>query len=297
MTDHLDDFEPAPGAIHPLVRARAREMHAWIGEFGRRYSLDEDPTEVGPLQAAEFDNATKAIAAKYSEYDRNYKIRHVQAVVSARKAIILLLRRLSGRLSDDAEATLWVELADGGPAVAGPLLVDRITEEHVEPTPAERLLLDDIQTDAAGFASAAEFTIDQDDVEILYYFDNWSERQYEAPIVLDGLDAALSEKAAAIPGVQLIGRAWRSHAQRHSRLDPTWVFVVVIDLASDAPDIRRRLATLRDTGRPFPYPIEVVEEGKDLPFYQTASRARAKRIWPEDPVHKGITSTHWLNMD
>lgn len=72
---------------------------------------------------------------------------------------------------------------------------------------------------------------------------------------------------------------------------------MVVDLGADTPGIRRQLAELRDTGKPFPYPIEVVEEGKDLPYYQAAARAGAKRVWPPHPVNRGIQRRHWLNQD
>ncbi|MFI1383218.1 hypothetical protein [Embleya sp. NPDC020886] len=184
------------------MRARAREESAWTNEFGIRYSLDEDPTEVGPLQAAEYANGTGAIYAKYSDFHRDYykdKLR-VQAVLGVRDAVILLLRRLSGRLSDDAEAALWVGLADSGPSVAGPHLLDRVAAEQVRLTPAERQLVDDIGADPAGFGSAAEFTIAQDDVEILYYFDPTTvEPRNEMPIVLDGIDDAIVDTAAGLP--------------------------------------------------------------------------------------------------
>jgi hypothetical protein len=286
------DVTPGAGGIDPAVRARARELHTWIDEFGIRYGLDDDPTEVGPLQAAEYANGTAAIYARYSEFHRDYEIVKVRAVLGARDAVVLLLRRLAGRLGDDAEAALWVALADDGPADAGPLLIEHIVGGEVRLTEAEGRLLKLVGADPAGFASEAEFTVDQDDVEVLYYFDPKTEARHELPIAMGGIDIAIGGFAATHPGIRLVGRAWRSPAQHHAPSSPTWVYVVVVDPEADAPTIRRALTA--GTGTPFPYPVEVVEEGRDLPYYQVAARARAKRVWPEDPHLTGIATHHWL---
>ncbi|WP_436777904.1 hypothetical protein [Yinghuangia sp. YIM S09857] len=280
--------------IHPKVVARSRELTAWIDEFRVRYALDFDPTEVGPLQRAEFDNGCRAVEAKYSEHVARRPNRVVPVVLSIQEAVVLLLRRFSGRLSDSAEAAAWQALAEGGPAVAAPLLTAAIAVQDVRLTTAETNLLGDISADPAGFSSDAEYSLDQDDVDVLYYFDPWSEASHEAAITRGGLDNAIAEAAAALPDVRLVGRAWRSRAQHHSPGTHTWVYVVVTDPRADVVGIRSRMAGLGGAGG-FAYPVEVVEEERDLPFYQVALRARAKRIWPEDPHDRGITTRHWLH--
>ncbi|UGQ15038.1 hypothetical protein LO772_16610 [Yinghuangia sp. ASG 101] len=295
MTAIPDDSFPRRSDIHPAVRARARELHAWIDEFILRYGLDEDPTEVGPLQQAEFENSTDAIRAKYAAHPRRTRAVHVPAVVSAYEAVVLLLRRLAGRLTDSMATAAWTALADEGPSEAGPLLLAAVTAQPVRLTPAETRLFRDITADPAGFASGAEFSVDQDDVELLYYFDPWSEPRDEAAITRAGLDRIMADRAGARDDVRLVGRAWRSPARRHSPVLASWIYVVVTEPGARVADVRRHLATPAGPGPVVPYPVEVVEEGRDLPFYQAAARARARRIWPHNPHDTGIRTHHWLH--
>jgi hypothetical protein len=103
--------------------------------------------------------------------------------------------------------------------------------------------------------------------------------------VLDPVDRALVDEAAAVPGVRALWRAWRMPPSARAWQDPVRVAVVSV---GDAVDSLPALAVhLRQTmvaaGDPEAQ-VEVCWAGLDAPYYQTLARSCGALLWLARPA-------------
>jgi len=178
-----------------------------------------------------------------------------------------LLRRLAGRVDDDALRGFRGYLAAGETTMMGDSLVSHLVYESVPLTDSEHgTLAAIVRADARELATIPR----TDKISPLYIFDDGGDTPEPSEV-----DGWIIEWLASVPAARRLSRAFRRPIDPAAPGQATWVYL--LELAPDG-----RIAALQNQvpiGNSTHGVVEVYSTGETLPPYHVEALRAARAVW------------------